>query len=369
VTERSVDERRAGAAADLASGPPTPADVTGATGSVPDVVVAAGDQPAGRNLIDRAADRIDAIQRGIPPVAVAHAVVKKYGEDRGGQLAMLLAYRGFFATFPLLLAFVNVLGLILQDNDELRQDLIDSALSNIPVIGAEIQNGAGEVTGSVAVVVASVLVSLWAGLGLLEQLQESLNTVWGVPMFERPPWIIRRLRSLPAAVVVLGCLILSGSRPWLFGDAPGAVGAVMSYVLPFLAGALCYLGLHWLLCARKVPFTAQLPGATFVGLAWLGLQLLGEWYVDRFIVRSSDTYGVFVIVFGLLSWSYLLGLLYLYGNELASVLHERRWPRSLSGRDLTDADRSAYRTVVEREVRVRGTDLSVEVPRDPAPGP
>ncbi|MFZ4517769.1 MAG: YihY/virulence factor BrkB family protein [Microthrixaceae bacterium] len=323
--------------------------------------------PPRRNLIDRTADRVDAWQRRVPPLALGFAVTKKYGEDRGGQLAMLLAYRGFFAIFPLLLAFVNVLGLVLAGNDELRNDLIDSALSNIPVIGGQIRTDAAG--GSVAVVVASVLVSLWAGLGLLEMLQESLNTVWGVPMFERPPWVVRRLRSLPAAVVVIGCLVLSGSRSWLFGGADGVVGQFVGALLPFLGGALCYLGLHWALCQRKVPFPAQLPGAAFVGLGWFGLQLLGEWYVNRFVVRSSDTYGVFVIVFGVLSWSYLLGTLYLYGNELASVLHERRWPRSLSGRDLTDADRAAYRVVAEREVRVRGTELTVDVPRDPAPPP
>src|SRR5690606_11192545 len=114
---------------------------------------------------------------------------------------------------------------------------------------------------------------------------------------------------------------------------------VAAFLLPFLAGSLCYLGLQWLLCQRKVPVRAQLPGAAFVGLAWFALQSLGEWYVDRYVVESSDTYGVFVIVFGLLSWSYLLGLLYLYGNELASVLHDRRWPRSSTGRHLTEADR------------------------------
>jgi YihY family inner membrane protein len=221
----------------------------------------------------------------------------------------------------------------------------------------------------VFVVVASVLVSIWAGLGLLEMIQEALNTVWGVPLFDRPPWIIRRLRSVPAAVVMGGCLLLSGSRTWLFGWMPDPLQAVAGVLLPVLAGSLCYLGLHRLLCARRVPLTAQLPGALFVGLSWYLLQTLGEWYVNRFIVRSSDTYGVFVVVFGLLSWSYLLSMLYLYGNELAAVLHEHRWPRSLSGRDLTDADREAYARVSEREVRVRGTDISVEVPRDPAPAP
>ncbi|HYO18388.1 MAG TPA: YihY/virulence factor BrkB family protein [Dermatophilaceae bacterium] len=326
------------------------------------------EEQARPNIIDRISDRLDEVQRRIAPVAVIHGVLKKYGEDRGGQLAMLLTYRGFFAVFPLLLAFVNVLGILLQDNDELRQDLIDSTLSNVPIIGDQILKGAA-VSGSIPVVVGSVLVSIWAGLGLLEMLQEALNTAWGVPLYDRPPWIIRRLKALPAAVLMGACLLLSGSRTWLFSGLPDALGIIAGVLLPVVAGSLCYLGLHSILCHRKVPFTAQLPGALFVGLSWYLLQSLGEWYVNRFIVRSSDTYGVFVIVFGILSWSYLLASLYLYGNELSSVLYEKRWPRSLTGRNLTDADQSAFARVSEREVRVRGTDISIDVPRQPAPGP
>ena len=121
----------------------------------------------------------------------------------------------------------------------------------------------------------------------------------------------------------------------------------------------------WLLCARKVPLTAQLPGAIAAGFGWWALQALGGWFVTRFVNQSSDTYGVFVVVLGLLSWTYLLGMLYLYSVELAAVLYDRRWPRSLSGRDLTDADLAAYGSLAEREIRVAGTHLDVDVPRDP----
>ena len=341
--------------------PGEPADVSGsaeAARSTPEV-------PGGQNIVDRLSDKVDFLQRRVPPVAVGLAVTKKYGEDRGGQLAMILTYRGFFAAFPLLLAFVNVVGLLVQNNDELRDELINSTLGDVPIIGSEVLKA--DVGGSVTVVVGSVLVSLWAGLGLLETLQELLNTVWGVPIYDRPNWFVRRGRSVPAAFLLGGCLVLSGSRAWF--DLPSVIGSVVSVVMPVLAGALCYLGLHWLLCNRKVPFVAQLPGAGFVGLAWYVLLSAAEWYVNRFVVRSSDTYGVFVVVFGLMSWAYLLGTLYLYGNELSSVLYERRWPRSLTGRNLTDADQAAFARVSEREVRVRGTELTIDVPRDPAPPP
>ncbi len=313
------------------------------------------------NPVDRIADRLDGIQRRVPPLAVLHGVLKKYGEDRGGQLAMILTYRGFFAAFPLLLAFVNVVGLLVQDDEELREELIRSTLGDVPIIGTEVLKA--EVGGSVTVVVASVLVSLWAGLGLLEALQELLNTVWGVPVYDRPNWFVRRARSLPAVVLLGGCLVLSGSRAWF--DLSGVGGAAVSVLIPVLSGALAYLGLHWLLCRRKVPFEWQLPGAFLVGLSWYVLLFLAEWYVERYVVRASDTYGVFAVVFGLMSWAYLLGTMYLYGNELSSVLYEHRWPRSLSGRNLTDADRDAFARVSEREVRVRGTGIVIDVPRDP----
>ncbi len=323
-------------------------------------------EPDRPNLLDRTLDRVDALQRRIPPVAVVHGVIKKFGEDRGGQLAMMLSYRGFFSLFPLLLAFVGVVGLLLEGNPALRDDLINSTLSTVPVVGAEIADAGSSLDGNIFVVIGSILVSMWAGLGLLEVIQEALNNVWGVPRFDRRPWILRRLRAVPGALLIGACLVLTGASAWIFRDPDLDVlqrGA--GYLLPFVAGALCYLGLHALLCVRKVPFAAQLIGAGATGVFWLVLQLLGTWFVNRYVLESSDTYGVFVIVFGLLSWAYLLGMLYLYANELAVVLWDRLWPRSLTGRNLTDADLVSQAAVVSREVRLREMGVEVDVPRLP----
>ena len=248
-----------GADADRAADADREADAEGAADADGGDAGSAEDRP---NLLDRTLDRVDSLQRRVPPVAVVHGVLKKYGEDRGGQLAMMLSYRGFFSLFPLLLAFVGVVGLLLDGNPELRDNLIDSTLSAVPVVGEEVADNGASLQGSLVVVIGSLLVSLWSGLGLLEVLQEALNNVWGVPRFERPPWILRRLRALPGALLIGACLVLSGSSAWVFRDPDlHRLQRIAGYLLPFVAGALCYLGLHALLCVRKVPFTAQLPAA------------------------------------------------------------------------------------------------------------
>src|SRR4051794_41962035 len=76
------------------------------------------------------------------------AVVKKFGEDRASYLAALTAYYAFFSLFPLLLAFVSILGFVLDGNPDLRQDVIDTALARIPVIGAELRGDVQPLAGS-----------------------------------------------------------------------------------------------------------------------------------------------------------------------------------------------------------------------------
>ena len=60
-------------------------------------------------FVKRLLRRVDGWQQRHRAPAFAIGVVKKYGDDRGGQLAALITYYGFLAMFPLLLVFVTVL--------------------------------------------------------------------------------------------------------------------------------------------------------------------------------------------------------------------------------------------------------------------
>ena len=59
-----------------------------------------------------------------------YAVIKKFGEDRAGRLASLVAYYGFFSLFPLLLVLVTAIGYVLGSDSALRRDIVDSALAS-----------------------------------------------------------------------------------------------------------------------------------------------------------------------------------------------------------------------------------------------
>jgi len=65
-------------------------------------------------------------------LAVLVAVVRKYGEDSGGSLAALIAYRAFFSLFPLLLLLTTVLGYVLAGDPGLREEVVDSSLAQFP---------------------------------------------------------------------------------------------------------------------------------------------------------------------------------------------------------------------------------------------
>jgi membrane protein len=64
------------------------------------------------------------------------------------SLAALVAYYAFFSLLPLLLASVSVPGFALEGNPSLRQDVVDTALGRIPVIGAQLSDEVEPLTGS-----------------------------------------------------------------------------------------------------------------------------------------------------------------------------------------------------------------------------
>src|SRR5947209_2467494 len=67
--------------------------------------------------------RLDRWQQRHRRIAFVVAVVKKFGDDRAGNLAALVAYFLFFSLFPLMLVFTTLIGFVLAGRPDLQQQV------------------------------------------------------------------------------------------------------------------------------------------------------------------------------------------------------------------------------------------------------
>lgn len=83
-------------------------------------------------------DRFDAFQRRHPVIGFPLGVIYKFFDDSGGYLAALITYYAFVSLFPLLLLLATVLSWVLSSRPDLQEEIIESALSQFPVVGDQL---------------------------------------------------------------------------------------------------------------------------------------------------------------------------------------------------------------------------------------
>jgi membrane protein len=313
--------------------------------------------------LKRLLDRIDSYQQRHRALAFPFAVAKKFGDDQAGNLAALIAYYGFFSLFPLLLVFVTVLGFLLKGHPALLASLQQSALSQFPVIGPDIQVQA--LSGNGLALTIGILTTLWAGLGVTQAAQNAMNVIWDIPKKDRPNFLYSRLRGL-LMLAVLGTITVASIFLAALGTTSGRLGLVLR-VLGLAGSLLLNLGLYLLayriLTRRNLTWGEVFPGASAAAVLWTALQALGGFYVTHQVSNARSTYGTFAVVLGLLVWIYLGAQLTLFCAEINVVRVRHLWPRRLVQPPLSEADRRALTAQAEAEVRL--PQERVEVSFDP----
>jgi membrane protein len=296
--------------------------------------------------------RFDDLQRRRPVLGFPLAVVYKFFDDHGNYLAATVTYYAFVAIFPLMLIASSVLGFVLQGDPELQQEVLDSALSQFPIVGTQLGRPEG-LQGSTSAVVVGSLAALYGVLGLGQAGQHALNVVWAVPRNSRLNPVVSRFRSLVLLVVagltllVIAVLSSAASHLEVFG---GDVNSGLQWGVTLATVALNSVVLTSMMrfsLSEPGRFRDALPGGVAVALMWQVLQLAGGLYVGRVVARASDMNGVFALVLGLVALIYIAAVMAVLGLELNVVLAKKLYPRALltpftDDVELTDADRRAY---------------------------
>ena len=130
------------------------------------------------------------------------------GTARGRNVA-LISHFGFLSVFPLLLVFTTVLGFVLQSHETLREDIIDSTLAQVPLIGQQISKDPSQLTGSTAVLIIGLLTSLWAGMKAFVAVHIALDDVDETPLDDRSNVVVVRLRALLGICYVGGAQVVT----------------------------------------------------------------------------------------------------------------------------------------------------------------
>jgi YihY family inner membrane protein len=278
-------------------------------------------------------ERVDAVQRCRPPLAVPVAVYRKFSDDRAGRLAAVMAYYGFFSLFPAMLALVTVLGYVLDNREDLRDDIQQGVLGQLPVIGDYIGDAAAQpLSGNTVALVIGLATALWAGMGAMQAAQDAVNTVFDVPRIEQPSFLKKRARSL-LMLVVLGGLLVGGAVltqvVTLIGDITLIARAAL-FVGTLGLNVVVFWIAYQVLIAEQRPWRALLPGAITAGIGYHLLQVVGQLYVNHVLRGAQDTYGTFATVIGLLSWLHVMAQITLLGAVVNVVTAKHLWPRHLT---------------------------------------
>src|SRR3954470_10986601 len=321
-----------------------------------------------QNPVERPLRALDAWQQRHTLPAILVAVVKKYNDDAAGNAVALLTYYAFVSTFPLLLVLVTVSEIVLDNHPELQKRLLDTALSEFPVVGPTLQQSVRTPTGTGFALVVGIALAVWGGNRLAGAVQQVLNGLWLVERRHWPGFAWNYLRSL-ALLLLLGLGVVLSALMATFAGAGALLGlsgtGVHLLTIVLTTGVYCGLFLvgFRLAVSAQVRTRELLLGAILSGIVWQVLLTVGGTLAAGHLYHSREATGVFAIVLGLLGWFALQATVTVYVVELDVVRARRLWPRALAQPPLTDADEDYLRASAQAETRRPEQRVDVEFDR------
>jgi membrane protein len=259
-------------------------------------------------------------------------------DDNAPRLGAALAYYAVFSLAPLLLIAIFIAGLIFGRGP--AQDQIIGQLQGF--VGEEggkaIRSMLDHATQPGAGLVGSLLsigMLLFGSIGLFTELQDALNTIWGVrPKTSRGFWgiwsIVRtRLLSFTMVLVLAFLLlvllivsaILTASADLIGEWRVGVVGLLVNEVISLVVITVLFAMVFRFLPDAKIAWRDVWLGAVITAVLFgVGKFLLGL-YLGHSTIGSA--YGAAGSLAVLLVWLYYSGQIFIFGAEFTKVYANR----------------------------------------------
>lgn len=295
------------------------------------------------NIIEKTMRRVDAAQQRHRVPSLLFGVVKKFGDDNGGNLTVQLTYSMFMTVFPLLLLLVTILAIVLADDPSAHHAVLNSTFGQFPVVGSDLSGSIHVLKrGSPFGLIVGILGLVYGSTGLAAAGMYTMEQVWNIPGAQRPNYLTRMARSIIFLLVLGFGLVVTTflSSFGTFGRHNFWLG-IAAEILAAVANVFLYLAGFRALTPKQVKTRCLVPGTIFAGIVWTVLQAFGGYVVGHYLKNDNATYGTFGTVLGLIAWIYIGSQVTVYAAELNVVLARHLWPRGMVQPPLTKADQES----------------------------
>lgn len=282
---------------------------------------------------------------------------QEWSNDKASRLAAALAFYSATAFAPLIIGVLAIAGLIF-DTEQAQAQLIAQVSSVVGAQGAEIVqtilSNADRPELARFAGLLSLATFLWSASNIFVQLQDSIDTVWGVQLRPDLPFMAKvRDRLMPlVAVVGVGLLLMVAI---VANTVLSAIGSLASDLIPggafvwqivsfFISLAIITLlfGLVFKILPHvKIAWDDVWPGAALTALLFVVGQFLLSWYLGR--QSGASLYGAAGSLIIFLFWLYYSAQIFLFGAEFTQVYATRY------GAGVLPADNAVARSEVAAE--------------------
>src|SRR3954465_10624741 len=273
----------------------------------------------------------------------AYGLFKQTGtewmDDKAPQLGAALAYYTVFALAPLVLVLLAIVGVIFRDDpsgawtrvtEQMGYFLDQSAIQVV----TDIAHDASKPGKSAMATVIGIALALFGASGVFGQLQDALNTIWGVKA-KPGEGIMSFLRARFVSFAMLGGVfflllvsltvkaLLKGFSHYVQHALPGGLAIAVSVYLVFDFAVVTIL---FAMIFKFLPDAEIQWRDVWIGAAMTAIFFgIGKWALGLYLGSgaAASAYGAASSLITLLLWIYYSAQILLFGAEFTQVYSDR----------------------------------------------
>ena len=256
-------------------------------------------------------------------------------EDKAPQLGAALAYYTVFSLAPLILVLLAIVGLLFRNDPGGAWNKITEQMSyfldkSAVEVVQNIAQKAAQPNKSLLATIIGILLALFGASGVFGQLQDALNTIWGVRA--KPGagiWGFLRSRFLSFAMVGGVCFlllvsltlesVLKGFSHYIQGVLPGGIVIAIAvyWIFDLAVVILLFAIIFKFLPDAKIRWRDVWIGAAITAIFFA----IGKWALGLYLSSGSaaSAYGAASSLITLLLWVYYSSQILLFGAEFTQV--------------------------------------------------